>query len=123
MKGIYTHDRIEPIPLVLRKRYLLKARDDDFIVRVNKNIREHVAFGQFNLLKDPFIFSEPFDMIFCRNVMIYFSAADREQLVDKFVSALAPGGYLFIGHSERLPSKRDDLTMVSPTIYRRVQGG
>ena len=63
---------------------------------------------------------KPFDMIFCRNVVIYFDQETRRSLIDRFVNALADGGYLFVGHSESLLGMTDRLRLVGRTIHKKV---
>lgn len=83
-------------------------------------LRAMVRFRQLNLLR-PWPFSGQFDVIFCRNVMIYFDGPTKEQLVAGFARHLRPGGFLYIGHSERVSGPASDLlTLIGPTIYQRV---
>lgn len=81
-------------------------------------IKELVTFRLFNLM-DPFPFQKKFDLIFCRNVMIYFDSEIQQQLIEKFYEVLAPGGLLFIGHSESLLNKEHEFKYVNPTIYQK----
>jgi chemotaxis protein methyltransferase CheR len=71
-------------------------------------------------MDDVFPFKKKFDIIFCRNVMIYFDNETRERLIRKFYNALEPGGYLFIGHSESLSGIHNGLYLVKPSIYKKV---
>ena len=87
--------------------------------RVKPLLQERVGFSHLNLIDGPFHFSEPFQFIFCRNVMIYFDRPTQEQLVVRLASQLVPGGYLLVGHSESLTGIRHPLTLVEPAIYRR----
>ena len=87
--------------------------------RVKPLLQERVGFSHLNLIDGPFRFSEPFQFIFCRNVMIYFDRPTQEQLVVRLASQLVPGGYLLVGHSESLTGIRHPLTLVEPAIYRR----
>ena len=83
---------------------------------VNESIKELITFRQFNLA-DPFPFKNTFDIVFCRNVMIYFDTAFQQLLLDKFYEIIAPRGMLFIGHSESLANKKNQFQYVQPTIY------
>jgi chemotaxis protein methyltransferase CheR len=87
--------------------------------RVKPHVQEHVTFRQLNLLEGQFPFNEPFQLIFCRNVMIYFDRPTQEELVAKLARQLVPGGYLFVGHSESLSGVSHGLETVKPAIYRR----
>lgn len=87
-------------------------------VRVRADIKSVVTFRQFNLMS-PFPFAGKFDLIFCRNVMIYFDSMTQDALINKFYDALAPGGLLFIGHSESLSNRNHKFAFVRPTVYRK----
>lgn len=88
--------------------------------RIAPQLRAMVRFRQLNLLH-PWPFAGRFDVIFCRNVMIYFDTPTKEHLVAGFARHLRPGGYLYIGHSERVSGPAADLlTLVGPTIYQKV---
>jgi chemotaxis protein methyltransferase CheR len=78
-----------------------------------------VTFRQLNLLEGAPPFTEPFHLIFCRNVMIYFDRKTQEELIARLAQRLVPGGYLFVGHSESLSGLKQNLETVKPAIYRR----
>jgi len=78
-----------------------------------------VEFKRLNLL-EPFPFKTLFDVIFCRNVMIYFDRPTKENLITRFSQALVPGGYLFIGHSESLMGLKHRFKYIKPAIYQKV---
>jgi chemotaxis protein methyltransferase CheR len=81
--------------------------------------QERVNFSHLNLIDGAFQFSDLFQVILCRNVMIYFDRPTQEQLVARLAGQLVPGGYLLVGHSESLTGIRHPLTLVAPAIYRR----
>lgn len=87
--------------------------------RVRPALQAALSFHQMNLLEGEPPFREPFHVIFCRNVMIYFDRQTQEELVRKLTRRLVPGGYLLVGHSESLTGIRHSLQMVKPAIYRR----
>ena len=119
-QAIYAHHKIESIPMELRKRYLLRSRDKtQALVRMAPELRDKITFKTFNLLTDAYKFQPGFDMIFCRNVMIYFSNEDRIQVAHRFAHALEKDGLLFIGHSETLTDKGTTFRQVKPTVYRK----
>lgn len=89
---------------------------------VNPDIKKLVTFRTFNLM-DTFPFRDKFDIIFCRNVMIYFPPDRIETLIQKFYQELVGGGMLFIGHSESLINKQYNFRYVQPTIYMRPENG
>lgn len=119
--AVYRADRIEPIPVNYRKMFLLKSKDPSKnIFRMSPVLRSKVDFGLFNLINDDYPSESQFDMIFCRNVMIYFNEQDRSNVIRQLVSCLTPGGLLFLGHSETIGNQRSNLRAVSPTVYQRV---
>ncbi len=87
--------------------------------RVKPALRERVSFHQLNLLEGNLPSTDPFQIIFCRNVMIYFDRPTQEELVERLARRLVPGGYLFVGHSESLTHLRHGLQVVRPAIYRK----
>ncbi|MDR1292139.1 MAG: protein-glutamate O-methyltransferase CheR [Clostridiales Family XIII bacterium] len=115
-RGVYPADELETLPSAWRDKWFEKV--DGGCFRVNKTLRDSVAFKKFNLL-DEFGMKRPFHVIMCRNVMIYFNSDTRERLVAKFFDALRPGGYLFIGHSESLSAIENKFEYVRPSVYRK----
>ena len=120
--AVYDTERVDPIPDPLRRKYLLKSKDPaKKLYRVVPELREHVRFRRLNFMEGDFGFREPIDVIFCRNVIIYFDKVTQERLLNSFCRYLAPRGYLFMGHSETLLGMDVPLTPVAPTVYRRAQ--
>lgn len=121
VKGIYDAVKAEPIPTALKKKYLLKAKDPALRqVRVVPELRSLVRFRRLNFMDADFGFREPFDVIFCRNVIIYFDRPTQERLLTKLVDSLASGRYIFLGHSETLLGLNLPLTQMAPSVYRRL---
>ena len=119
--GIYAADKAEPIPTALKKRYLLKSKDPGMRqVRIIPELRSMVRFRRLNFMETDFGFREPFDVIFCRNVIIYFDRPTQERLLSKLVDNLASGRYIFLGHSETLLGLDLPLTQMAPSVYRRL---
>jgi chemotaxis protein methyltransferase CheR len=117
--GIYPLSRVEPLAPEWRQRFFQKGVGQrQGFVRVKAEVRRLVNFFRFNLM-DQLPFREELDIIFCRNVMIYFEKETQVKLVNKFYDCLRPGGYLFIGHSESLCNHRHQFSYVKPTIYRK----
>ncbi len=85
---------------------------------LNDEIKREVIFRELNLMDD-FHFQRPFDLIFCRNVMIYFNQDTKDRLVRKFYDLLKPGGYLFIGHSETIQRDAAGFRYIEPSIYQK----
>ena len=119
--GAYTAAQVEPIPAELRRRWLAPAKGDgtmDF--EVTAPVRKLVRFRDLNLL-DPWPMRSRFDIIFCRNVMIYFDDETQNAIWMRFAKALEPDGVLCIGHSERIPASLP-FELVGQTSYRRCGG-
>lgn len=118
--GRYEAHRVGTVPAPLRQRYLRTIRvDGQAFAEVVPELRRMITFAHFNLMQRTFPFRHGFDVIFCRNVMIYFDRPTQEALVNRFTRHLLPGGYLLIGHSESLTGISHSLKYVEPTIYRK----
>ncbi|MBA3015653.1 MAG: protein-glutamate O-methyltransferase CheR [Proteobacteria bacterium] len=118
--GVYPVEQTTKVPLDIMKKYFQKGLGASAgKVKVKEQIRKQVAFQRFNLMGE-FPWREEMDVIFCRNVMIYFDRQTQEKLVGKFYDCLARGGYLFIGHSESISSLKHDFVQVEATTYRKV---
>ncbi len=101
--AIYSEEKVIPVLYALRKKYLLKSKDPcKKNVRITPELRSRVNFRRFNLMDSQLPIAEPLDVIFCRNVMIYFDIETQERLVRLFHQRLSPGGYLFMGHAESI---------------------
>ncbi len=118
-EGVYPIERIEAVPPILRMRYFKAAGRQH--VRISEHVKKEVTFRRFNLMNTRFPFKKPFHAIFCRNVMIYFDVETRNALVRRLFDVTAPGGYLFIGHSESLEREKCPYTYVAPAIYRKIE--
>ena len=116
-KGEYRNKDIEALPLYWRANYFKKTDNDRSIV--TDKIRNEVIFRSFNLMNSSFPFKKKFHIIFCRNVMIYFDAQTKKELVNRFYDFMEPGGYLFIGHSESLNREETRFKYVMPAVYRK----
>jgi len=122
IRAIYSEEDAEPVPLEFRKKYLLKSKNPQReLVRIIPRLRERVKFRNLNFLDEDFGFREPMDIVFCRNVLIYFEKSMQEKILRKIVEKLKIGGFLFIGHSETLLDMNLPLQMVAPTIYKRIK--
>ncbi len=119
-EGIYPYSSIEHLDPGLVKKYFLKGTNTaEGKVRVKRELAEQVMFRRFNL-KQSFDSLSSFRFVFCRNVMIYFDAVIREELVSRFHSVLEPGGFLIVGHSESLHGVRHSFRYVHPTVYQKI---
>jgi len=117
--GVYTQESVSSVPEALKLKYLLRSKDSrKGLVRIVPRLRERVMFGRLNFMENHFYVREKVNIIFCRNVIIYFDRSTQETLMNKFCRYLMPRGYLFLGHSETLHSMDVPLVSVAPTIYR-----
>jgi chemotaxis protein methyltransferase CheR len=122
--GIYTEDKISVIPAEYKRKYLLRGKNIyQNKVRIRSEIRNKVEFRKFNLLGTGYSELDKFDIIFCRNVMIYFDRFAQKLILDHFCKLLNPGGYLFLGHSESLTGFDLCLTQVIPTVFTKKSHG
>lgn len=118
-RGVYKMSRVEGIDKQRLRRWFLKGKGAKLgQARMRGSIRQLIAFSQLNLM-DQWTMPQV-DMIFCRNVLIYFDKAAKERLVSRFADALPTGGFLFIGHSESLYKATDRFELVGNTIYRKI---
>lgn len=116
-RGVYNREKLEPVPRDLRSIFFRQVGENDF--EVAPEFRNEVTFRRLNLINDNYPFRQPFDVIFCRNVMIYFSRAVRLRLLRRLHDWLAPGGVLFIGHSESLVGDHEGFDYLAPAVYVR----
>ena len=117
-QGIYPEERTKEVPVQLRNKYLKKLNDGQ--MAVNDTIKNEVIFRKFNLKNKHYPFKKPFQIIFCRNVMIYFDKQTRDTLLHRFYEKTEPGGYLFIGHSETLGREQTLYKYIIPAVYKRL---
>lgn len=119
-KGVYNQRTLDKVPVQYRK-FLQKPKDPNKrIFRVKSELRDQVKFGKFNLVKDSLNSKFQLDVVFCRNVLIYFDHKTKIQVVKNIISTLKTGGLLFIGHSETLANMDLPLKQVAPTIYVKL---
>ncbi len=118
-QGIYDERRIEEIPEVYKKAYFVKGTGDNVNkVKVDARLQKLLTFKQLNLLHE-WPMKGPFDIIFCRNVIIYFDKPTQQDLFERYYEILAPGGLLILGHSENLGSYQKYFDNVGRTIFRK----
>ena len=119
-QGVYGPERVKDIPPQALQKYFRRfdSGSGERMYQVTEEMRQAIAFKRFNLM-DHLPFKGPLDLIFCRNVMIYFDRETISALVDKFYKILGPGGYLFIGHSESLSGLKHSFKYVAPCIYQK----
>lgn len=113
--GIYTYDMIQDLPPAWIQKYFRKLDAERY--QVTDYLRKQVVYKQFNLM-DKIVYKKPFDLISCRNVMIYFDGPTKKALIDRLYDATKPGGFFFIGHAENV-SKETRYQFIKPAIYRK----
>ncbi len=121
--AIYRKDFVATVPHSMQQRYLMHARDSrSELVRIIPELRSQVQFAHLNLMDAAYPFDRDVDLIFCRNVLIYFDQKTQNAVVRRLMSHLRPGGYLILGHSESMAGQGiDGLDQVKPTIYQNTQ--
>jgi chemotaxis protein methyltransferase CheR len=120
MLGIYTQEEVAPVPFSLKKKYLLRSKDHDRgLVRIAPELRRTVRFGRLNFMSEDYGIPDTMQVIFCRNVIIYFDKSTQEQMLNRLCRHLMPGGYLFMGHSETLSGLKVPLKQVASTVYQK----
>jgi chemotaxis protein methyltransferase CheR len=119
--GIYSDEKVAMIPSYYRVKYMQKGKGAyEHKVRVVSDLRGKITFQQFNLLEKDYNDIGMFDIIFCRNVLIYFEREIQYKILRQFCRHLSPGGYLFLGHSESITGFNLPLVHVKPTIFMKT---
>ncbi|MFH2035217.1 MAG: protein-glutamate O-methyltransferase CheR [Candidatus Zixiibacteriota bacterium] len=119
--GIYSESKTSSIPKHLRNQYFDKIKQGtEFSYKAQPILKNILMFRQMNLALFPYPFKNSLDMIFCRNVMIYFDNGLRVKMVEEFRRLLRPGGYLFIGHAESISNFSAGFKCIKPSIYIRL---
>lgn len=116
--GIYSADRLSVLPPEWISKYFTRLNGDSY--KVVDRIRNNVIYRKFNLIEQRYPFKKKFHVIFCRNVMIYFSNETKVWLVNRLHDILEPGGYLFIGHSEFIAKEESPFQYIMPAVYRKI---
>ncbi|MBX2868622.1 MAG: protein-glutamate O-methyltransferase [Acidiferrobacterales bacterium] len=119
-RGIYNKDRIEKMAMDRQKRWFNPCQSEqDPAVKVKKELQDLTTFKQLNLMHE-WPMKGRFDVIFCRNVIIYFDKPTQAMLMNRYADIMNDGGYLFLGHSESLLNVTDRFTLIDRTVYRKV---
>jgi chemotaxis protein methyltransferase CheR len=130
LRGVYSAEALKALDPDWVKRYWVsrsghKIRDRGFEEEgmiPKPELKKIVSFARMNLMETPYPMHGPFDVVFCRNVMIYFDQMGRQKVVSEIRRLLRPGGVLCVGHSESLMGMQDGFRMISPACYRRIPG-
>ncbi|MCW7492123.1 protein-glutamate O-methyltransferase CheR [Leptospira sp. 2 VSF19] len=119
-KGVYRDERLEPVSDALKAKHFIKTVEKDIVYYEAKpHLKALIDFRQINLLHFPFPISEKLDLIFCRNVVIYFDKPTQKTLFQNFELSLKPKGYLILGHSETMFGISDSFKFLGHTIYQK----
>lgn len=117
----YTMDKLNAIPQAYLKKYFLRHKDKSVNkVRIAPEIRQNVKFSYLNFMEPEFSIHQMFDIIFLRNVLIYFHKEVQKQVINKVIKQLKPDGYLFLGHSESIFGYNLKLESVGPNMYKKI---
>lgn len=119
-RGVYRLENIKGVETSRLQRYFMKGKgSNEGMVRVKPELQKMIEFLSVNLIRDDWPFREPFDIVFCRNVMIYFDAATQRSVLERIHRVMKPGGLLFVGHSENFNESRDLFVLRGKTVYER----
>jgi len=120
-RAVYPINTVESLEPDRRRRFFMRGTGSNAgMVRVRAEVAGLVEFGQVNLAAEPWPFREPFDVVFCRNVMIYFDTPTKAAVLTRIHRVLRPEGLLFVGHSENFSDRRDLFSLQGKTVYRKV---
>ncbi|MBN2281735.1 MAG: protein-glutamate O-methyltransferase CheR [Candidatus Marinimicrobia bacterium] len=120
LRGEYTEKNMEKVDVQTRTKYFTRYMDNEnnTIYKIDDSLKKMMLFKRLNLSKPPFPMKGNLDVIFCRNVMIYFDDIVRSRLINEFYRLLKPGGHLFVGHSESLAGlKEHEFRLVKASVY------
>ena len=121
LAGIYPAATVAPVPEMAKRRYLMYSRDTGRnLVRIVPELRSMVHFGRLNLMDDTYAVDDDIDVIFCRNILIYFDKPTQEKVLARLCAHLRPGGYLFLGHSESLAGSQLPVKPIGHAAFQRI---
>ena len=119
-RGVYKADGVKGLTTEQMQRFFMRGKGDNAgLMRIKPEVQRHMAFQTINLIHD-LPFREPFDVVFCRNVMIYFDAATQRQVLERIHRVMKPGGMLFVGHAENFSDARSLFVLRGKTVYERI---
>lgn len=119
-RGVYRLDNIKGVDAEQLERYFMRGKGaNEGMARVKPELQRFVEFLSVNLIRDDWPFRDSFDVVFCRNVMIYFDAQTQRKVLERIHRVMKPGGLLFVGHSENFNESRDLFVLRGKTVYER----
>jgi chemotaxis protein methyltransferase CheR len=118
--GVFSEQMIDPVEMDLRRRYVMRAKDNSRgLVRIVPELRAKLAFARLNLMDDNYPVDGDMDLIFCRNILIYFDKPTQSKVLRQLCNHLRPGGYLFLGHSESIVGIDLPVSQIANTVFQR----
>lgn len=120
-RGVYRLEGLKGLSQAQLQRFFMRGKGDNAgLARVRPELRHPIDFLSVNLIRDDWPFREPFDAVFCRNVMIYFDEPTQRRVLERIHRVLKPGGMLFVGHAENFSDARDLFVLRGKTVYERI---
>ena len=120
-RGVYRVDGLKGVSQAQIQRFFMRGKgDNEGMARVKPELQKMINFISVNLIGDGWPFRDPFDVVFCRNVMIYFNASTQRKVLERIHRVMKPGGVLFVGHAENFSESRDLFILKGKTVYERV---
>ena len=121
-QGVYRHETLKGMDSTRLQRFFLRGKSENAgMVRVKSELRKMVDFQMVNLIRDDWPFKDLFDVVFCRNVMIYFDAPTQRKVLERIHRVMKPGGILFVGHAENFSDSKDLFVLKGKTVYERAR--
>lgn len=120
-QGVYRVESLKGVSESQLQRFFLRGKGaNQGMARVRPELQAMIEFVMVNLVQGDWPFRDPFDMVFCRNVMIYFDAATQRKVLERIHRVMVPGGLLFVGHAENFSESRDLFMLKGKTVYERI---
>lgn len=121
VNAVYDAERVSMVPLAVKRKYMLRSsRPNVEEIRIKKELRQKIDFIRLNFMDQTYPFEGQFDVVFCRNVIIYFDRPTQERLLGRMCRYLRYGGIFFLGHSETLTGMNLPLKSLAPTVYEKI---
>jgi len=122
VEAIFKEAKTEIIPVPLKKKYLLRSKDrNNPLVRIVPALRKKIQYQRLNFMDNVYHTNrDMYDVVFCRNVLIYFDRETQERVINKLLLKLKKGGYFFLGHSESITNINVPLRQIRPTVFQRT---
>ncbi len=119
-QGVYRLEGLKGVSAERMQHFFMRGKGaNEGMARIKPELQRMIAFIRVNLIRDDWPFREPFDVVFCRNVMIYFDAPTQRKVLERIHRVMAPGGLLFVGHAENFSESRDLFVLRGKTVYER----